>query len=94
MNTTDKVASKADDAAHSAAADKAKGHTKEVIGSIKTKVGSVFGDRELEAEGRAQNAEGKVDRMKGEIKEKLDDAKDMVKAGVSVVKDKIDELRR
>lgn len=103
MNT-DKVADKAHDAAHSAAADKAKGHANEVIGTVKTKVGHLIGDHELEAKGRAQNAEGKVDRLKGEIKEKIEDAKDeikdkyedakdMVKAGAAVVKDKIDEVR-
>lgn len=97
MNT-DKAAENTRDAAykaaHSAAADKAKGHANELIGTVKAKVGSITGDRELEVEGHLQNAEGKTDRMKGEIKEKLDDAKNMVKAGVGVVKDKIDEARR
>lgn len=82
-----------DKATHSAAADKAKGHANEVIGKVKAKVGSLTGDRELEAKGHAQHAEGKVDRMKGEIKEKIDDAKDAVKAGVEAVKDKINEVR-
>ncbi|WP_295684716.1 CsbD family protein [uncultured Nevskia sp.] len=77
-----------DDAASSAAADKAKGHTKEVVGSIKAKVGSLIGDKELEAKGHAQNAEGKTDRLKGEIKETIEDVKDKVKAGVEVVKEK------
>nr|WP_293392305.1 CsbD family protein [Nevskia sp.] len=77
-----------DDAASSAAADKAKGHTKEVIGSIKAKVGSLIGDKELEAKGHVQNAEGKKDRLKGEIKETIEDVKDKVKAGVEVVKEK------
>jgi uncharacterized protein YjbJ (UPF0337 family) len=83
-----------DKATHSAAADKAKGHANELIGTVKAKVGNLTGDRELEAKGHAQNAEGKVDRMKGEIKEKIDDAKNAVKAGVGAVKDKIDEARR
>ena len=83
-----------DKATTSAAADKAKGHTNEVIGTVKAKVGSLTGDRELEAKGHAQNAEGKVERVKGEIKEKIDDAKNAVKAGVEAVKDKIDEARR
>ncbi len=78
-----------DDAASSAAADKARGHSKEVIGTIKTKVGSLIGDEELEAKGRLQNAEGKKDRLKGEIKETIEDVKDKVKAGVEVVKEKI-----
>lgn len=83
-----------DKAKNSAAADKAKGHANEVIGTVKAKVGNLTGNRELEAKGHAQNAEGKVDRMKGEIKEKIDDAKNVVKAGVGAVKDKIDEARR
>jgi uncharacterized protein YjbJ (UPF0337 family) len=81
------------DAKTSAAADKAKGHTKEVIGTIKEKVGRAIGDDELEAKGYAQNAEGKVDRAKGEIKEKVEDVKNKVKAGAEVVKEKIDQLR-
>lgn len=89
----DKAREKADDIAHSATADKAKGHVKEVVGSAKAKIGSAIGNEELEAKGHAQNAEGKVDRMKGEIKEKLDDAKSAVKAGVGVVKEKIHEAR-
>lgn len=103
MNS-DKVTDKADDVMHSAAVDKARGHGKEVIGTVKAKVGNLIGDQELEAKGRAQNAEGKVERMKGEIKEKIqdakgeikekyEDAKDMVKAGAEVVKEKIDEVR-
>lgn len=76
-----------DDAASSAAADKAKGHTKEVVGSIKAKVGSLIGDEELEAKGHLQNAEGKKDRLKGEIKETIEDVKDKVKAGVELVKE-------
>ena len=83
-----------DKATTSAAADKAKGRANEVIGTVKAKVGSLTGDRELEAKGHAQNAEGKVDRVKGEIKEKIDDAKNVVKAGVEAVKDKVNEALR
>lgn len=104
MNT-DKAAYKAHDATHGAAADKARGHVKETVGTVKAKVGNLTGDRELEAKGHAQNAEGKVDRMKGEIKEKYEDAKeeikekyedakDAVKAGADMVKDKFDDVRR
>lgn len=81
------------DAKTSAAADKAKGRTNETIGKIKAKVGEVIGDDELAAKGHLQNLEGKKDRMKGEIKEKIDDARNAVKAGAEVVRDKIDELR-
>ncbi|WP_366946412.1 CsbD family protein [Nevskia sp.] len=59
-----------------------------MIGSIKAKVGSLIGDKELEAKGHVQNAEGKKDRLKGEIKETIEDVKDKVKAGVEVVKEK------
>lgn len=75
-------------------ADKVKGRANELIGKVKTKVGSITGDRDLEAEGYVQNAEGKTGRMKGAIREKLDDAGNMVKAGVGAVKDKIAEARR
>ena len=92
-DVTERAKSAANDAAHSAAADKAKGHGNEVIGKIKEKVGSAIGDHELEAKGHLQNAEGKKDRLKGEIKESIEDVKDKVKAGVEVVKEKIDELR-
>lgn len=73
--------------------DKAKGHAKEVIGTAKAKLGHLIGNEKLEAKGRAQNADGKKDRLKGEIKETVSDVKDKLKAGVAVVKDKIDEVR-
>lgn len=79
----------ADDAAHSATADKAKGRVNETIGKVKSKIGNAFGDRDLEARGDAQRIEGKKDRLKGEIKEKVEDAKEYVKAGAEVVKEKI-----
>lgn len=85
----DKARKAANDAAHSAEADKAKGRTKETVGKIKEKVGSFIGNDELEAKGRLQNAEGKKDRLKGEIKETINDAEDKVKAGYEVVKDKL-----
>lgn len=88
MNSNE-VKDRASDAGHSGKVDKAKGHTKEVIGAAKEKVGSLIGNRDLEAKGRVQNAEGKKDRMKGEIKETVEDVKDKVKAGVEVVKDKV-----
>ena len=81
------------DPANSPAVDKAKGHTKEVVGKVKAKVGEWTGDRDLQAEGYADRAEGKGQRVKGEIKEKIDDAKNVVKAGVEAVKDKIHETR-
>ena len=81
------------DVKHSGTIDKAKGHTKEVIGSTKEKIGNLVGDHELEAKGHLQNAEGKKDRMKGEIKETIEEVKDKIKAGAEVVKDKYNEVR-
>lgn len=85
---------KLDDAANSAAADKAKGHTKQVVGGIKEKVGKLIGDDELVAKGAVQRADGKKDELKGEIKEKIQDLKDTVEAGVEVIKEKIQAARK
>jgi uncharacterized protein YjbJ (UPF0337 family) len=94
MNTHE-AKDRAKDAIHSGKVDKAKGHAKEVIGAAKEKVGSFIGDAELEAKGRLQNADGKKDRLKGEIKEKIEDVKDTVKAGVELIKEKVrDDKRR
>lgn len=76
----------------SGATDKAKGHANETVGTVKAKIGSLIGDRELEAKGHAQNAEGKAQRIKGEVKEAIDEAVDKVKAGAEVVSDKIKEV--
>ena len=82
-----------EDIKHSGTIDKAKGHTKEVLGTAKEKVGNLIGDHELEAKGHLQNAEGKKDRMKGEIKETIEDVKDRIKAGAEVVKEKFKDVR-
>jgi uncharacterized protein YjbJ (UPF0337 family) len=92
MNTQEAKA-QLKDVSHSGKVDKAKGHTEEVIGKVKEKIGSVLGDKELEAKGHLQNAEGKKDRLKGEIKEKIEDAKDTVEAGVELIKDKVRDIR-
>lgn len=83
----------ADDAAHSATADKTKGHVKEAVGKVKEKVGGAIGDDKLEAKGTAQRMEGKKDRLKGEIKETIDDVKGKIEAGAEVVKEKFDQAR-
>ena len=93
MNTQE-AKNRVNDIAHSGKVDKVKGHTEEVIGSVKEKVGSLIGDKELEAKGHLQNAEGKKDRLKGEIKEKIEDAKDTVKAGVELIKEKVSDAKR
>lgn len=92
--TTDRAKEAVDKMADSGKADQAKGHSKELAGSARAKVGSFIGDEEMEAKGRLQQAEGKADRLKGEIKEKIEDVKDHIKAGVDAVKDKIDEVRK
>jgi uncharacterized protein YjbJ (UPF0337 family) len=76
-----------DDAAHSAAADKAKGQGKQLIGNIKQQVGKLVGDEELEAKGAVQRADGKKDEIKGNIKQKIEDARDTLKAGTEVIKE-------
>ena len=93
-NTQDQAKKAADDVAHSGKADQAKGHAKETAGAVRAKVGSFIGDEEMEAKGRMQQAEGKGDRLKGEIKEKIEDVKDHVKAGVDAVKETFEEARK
>jgi uncharacterized protein YjbJ (UPF0337 family) len=83
----------ADEAAHSATADKAKGHVKEAVGKVKEKVGGAVGDDKLETKGTVQRLEGKKDRLKGEIKDAIDDVKGKIEAGVEVVKEKLHEAR-
>jgi uncharacterized protein YjbJ (UPF0337 family) len=73
--------------------DKAKGRAKEAVGTIKEKVGSAIGDRELEAKGLAQQGEGKIDRLKGAAKDTYQDAKDTVRHGIDAAKSKIDQAR-
>ena len=84
----------ADDAAHSGAADKSKGRVKETIGKVKETIGRATGNEKLELKGDAQRAEGKKDRFKGEIKDKVDDAKQYVKAGAELVKEKVSGRKR
>lgn len=83
----------ADEAAHSAIADKAKGRVKEAAGKLKEKLGSAIGDEALETRGAAQRLEGKKDRLKGEIKDRVDDIKGRIEAGVEVAKEKLEEAR-
>jgi uncharacterized protein YjbJ (UPF0337 family) len=92
--TTSDLEKAARDAANSGAADKAKGHVKETLGTVKQNVGEFIGDDKLAAEGAAQRAEGKIDRAKGEIKETIEDVKDKVKAGVEIVKEKLQGDRK
>jgi uncharacterized protein YjbJ (UPF0337 family) len=54
--------------------------TDQVKGRIKEAVGSLAGDKDLEAEGKA-------DRAVGEVKEKVGDAKDKVEGVVDKARD-------
>jgi uncharacterized protein YjbJ (UPF0337 family) len=51
--------------------DHAKGTGKEIKGGIKEAVGKVTGDRETEAEGKADKTEGKVQRAWGDVKDAI-----------------------
>lgn len=53
-----------------------------VFGKAKEVGGKVTGDKELESEGKVQNAFGKV-------KEKIDDAKDTAKGALKEAKEKL-----
>lgn len=62
----------------SAARNKAKGVAKEVVGTVRQRVGEAVGDEELEAKGEAQKVEGKVQRNVGEAQELIGDLKDKI----------------
>ncbi|GBR68250.1 CsbD family protein [Gluconobacter kanchanaburiensis] len=55
--------------------DKIKGVANQVVGKVKEEVGHATNDKELEAEGVAQNIKGKAQKTIG-------DAKDAVKSGI------------
>lgn len=55
--------------------DKAKGLANEAVGNIKQGIGRATNDKEMEADGFAQE-------RKGEIQQTVGDAKDAVKRGV------------
>ena len=51
--------------------DETKGKWEQVKGTVKAKVGEFTGDRDLEAEGEAQNASGDVQEGYGKAKRKI-----------------------
>lgn len=51
--------------------DKAKGMANEAGGKVKRGVGKMTGDRDLEAEGAAQELKGKGQKMIGKAKEQV-----------------------
>jgi uncharacterized protein YjbJ (UPF0337 family) len=56
----------------SSSQDKAEGHGKDLKGNIKEGTGRLVGDRNLEAEGRADQAEGKAQKKVGDVKKVFD----------------------
>lgn len=63
--------------------DEAQGKWEQVKGTVKDKVGEVTGDRDLEAEGEAQNAEGETQETWGKVKRGVGDVVDAVGDAVS-----------
>lgn len=61
------------------------GKSDQVKGHLKETAGIVTGDKDLQAEGKA-------DQRTGETKEKIDNAKDKVEEVVDKTKDKIEEV--
>ncbi len=52
--------------------DKIEGHGKNLKGNLKENVGAATGDRDLQAEGRADQVEGKVQKKVGDVKKVFD----------------------
>ena len=63
--------------------DEAEGKWEQVKGTVKNKVGEVTGDRDLEAEGDAQNAAGEGQETWGKFKRGVGDAVDAVGDAIS-----------
>lgn len=63
--------------------DEAEGKWEQVKGTVKNKVGEVTGDRDLEAEGEAQNAAGDTQETWGKVKRGVGDAVDAVGDAIS-----------
>ncbi len=58
--------------------DEVEGKWEQAKGTVKDKVGEATGDRDLEAEGKVQNAEGETQETWGKTKRKVGDAFDAV----------------
>ncbi|MBA3447985.1 MAG: CsbD family protein [Pseudaminobacter sp.] len=56
--------------------DQAKGVGKQIKGGFKEAAGKLTGDRETEAQGKADKAEGKIQKGYGDAKEKVKGAID------------------
>jgi uncharacterized protein YjbJ (UPF0337 family) len=71
--------------------DEVEGKWEQVKGTVKDKVGEVTGDRELEAEGEAQDAAGKAQENWGGFKRGISDAVDSVG---DAIKDTADNINK
>jgi len=63
--------------------DEVDGKWEQVKGTVKDKVGEVTGDRDLEAEGEAQNAGGEAQETWGKFKRGVGDTIDAVGDAIS-----------
>lgn len=63
--------------------DEVKGKWEQTKGTVKDKVGEVTGDRDLEAEGEAQDAGGEVQEGWGKVKRSVSEAIDDVADAVN-----------
>lgn len=68
----DKASDAYDSATGSSTADKAKGYGNEAAGKVKQGVGNLIGDREMEADGVAQEAKGDAQKAVGDVKKAFD----------------------
>ncbi len=71
--------------------DEIEGKFDRASGAVKDKVGEALGDRDLEAEGEAQNAEGKREETWGKFKRGVGDTVDAVGDTISNAGDKINK---
>ncbi len=71
--------------------DEVEGKFEQAKGWVKDKAGEVTGDRDLEAEGEAQNAEGKSQETWGKVKHGVGDVVDAVGDAVKNTGDKINK---
>ncbi len=59
--------------------DEVEGKFEQAKGTVKDKAGELLGDREMEAEGEAENAKGEAKETWGKAKRKVGDAAEAVK---------------
>lgn len=69
--------------------DETEGKLEQAKGWVKDKAGELTGDRQLEAEGEAENAEGHAQESWGKVKRGVGDAVDGIGDAISNVGNKI-----